>query len=135
MGSGRSLSNGHRTLAVKINYKELRKISPATACQAVVDYSQNDGGNITEVARIFGINRCVVYDILHKWSEGDLRDRPRTPLHQPHRTPAEREDQVIAAKNQTRLGPERLSRYVHLAQSAGPQPVTGESLLSTYPAS
>jgi transposase-like protein len=56
-------------LAVKINYKELRKISPETARQAVVDYWQNNGGNIAEVARTFGINRCVVYDILHKWSE------------------------------------------------------------------
>jgi hypothetical protein len=62
---------------------------------------------------MFGINRCVVYDILHKWAEGDLRDRPKTPKHQPNKTPSEIEDQVVAAKNKTRLGPERLSRYLY----------------------
>lgn len=102
------MSDGHRTSMQKISYKELRKTSPQAARQAVVNYWQNNGGNITDVARMFGINRCVVYDILHKWSEGNLRDRAKTPLHQPRRTPVEQEDKVIAAKNQTHLGPERL---------------------------
>lgn len=117
------MSDGHRTPLQKISYKELRKTSPQAARQAVVNYWQNNGGNIADVARMFGINRCVVYDILHKWSEGNLRDRAKTPLHQPRRTPAEQEDKVIAAKNQTHLGPERLSRYLQryeqLSVSAG----------------
>ena len=106
------MSAGHRTARLKIDYKELRKTSPEAARQAVVDYCKNNGHNVAEVARTFGINRCVVYDILRKWTEGDLRDRPKTPHHQPNRSPPELEDQVIAAKNKTRLGPERLSRYL-----------------------
>ena len=106
------MSDGHRTSGQKIDYKELRKTSPQAARQAVISYWQNNASTIADVARTFGINRCVVYDILRKWSEGDLRDRAKTPRHQPRRTPAEQEAKVIAAKNQTHLGPERLSRYL-----------------------
>jgi len=66
------MSAGHRTWSLKIDYKELRRTSPEAARQAVVDYWKNNGHNIAHVARTFEINRCVVYDILHKWSEGDL---------------------------------------------------------------
>jgi hypothetical protein len=54
----------------------------------------------------------VVYDILKKEREGDLRDRSRAPRHQPKKTAAAIEDQVIEVKNRTHLGPERLSRYL-----------------------
>ena len=63
---------------------------------------------------MFGINRCVVYDILKKQFSGDLSDRPRVPKHQPNKTPAEIEEKVIVAKNKTHLGPIRLS--LHLAK-------------------
>jgi len=53
-----------------------------------------------------------VYDILEKQAEGDLKDRPRTPNHQPNKTPDAIEEQVVKAKNQTRLGPKRLSLYL-----------------------
>jgi len=95
-----------------IDYKELRKTSPETARAAVVEYWKGNSHNVSDAARMFGINRCVVYDILRKWAEGDLRDRPRTPRRQPNKTPPEIEDQVVAAKNKTRLGPERLTRYL-----------------------
>ena len=87
--------------AARIDYKELRKTSPEAARRAVVEYWRSDGRNVSATARMFGINRCVVYDILHKWAEGDLRDRPKTPKHQPNKTPSEIEDQVVAAKNKT----------------------------------
>jgi len=98
--------------AARIEYKELRKTSPEAARRAVVEYWRSNGHNVSGAARMFGINRCVVYDILSKWAEGDLRDRPKTPKHQPNKTAAEIEDKVVAAKNKTRLGPERLSRYL-----------------------
>ena len=109
------MRTGHRTRAQagRIDYKELRKMSAEAARKAVLEYWRSNGHNVTSTARMFGINRCVVYDILHKWAEGDLGDRPRTPKHQPNRTPTEIEDQVLAAKNKTMLGPERLSRYLH----------------------
>ena len=95
-----------------IDYKQLRRINPEAARQAVLDYLESTDRNITQTAKVFGINRCVVYDILNKQAAGDLSDRPRTPKHQPNKTPAEIEDKVIAAKNKTRLGPIRLSLYL-----------------------
>ncbi|HEC92528.1 MAG TPA: hypothetical protein ENI51_06025 [Candidatus Atribacteria bacterium] len=51
----------------------------------------------------------VVYDILKKKEEGDLRDRSRAPLHSPYKTPAEIEEE---AKNQTPLGAKGLAVYL-----------------------
>jgi len=105
---------GRRTCppTARIDYKELRKINPEAARKAVLDYLKSNGHHVSATAGLFGINRCVVYDILRKHQEGDLQDRPKTPKHQPKKTCADVEDKVIAAKNQTRLGPERLSRYL-----------------------
>ena len=86
---------------------------------------------------MFGINRAVVYNILKKETEGDLRDRSRAPRHQPRKTPSAVEDKVIEVKNGTHLGPERLSRYLldHEGLSLCPQALsdissdgTGEGL-------
>jgi len=101
----------------KIDYKQLRKINPEAARRAVLGYLKTNNHNISEAASIFGINRPVVYDIIKKEKEGNLRDRPKVPKHQPRRTPMAIEDKVIEVKNRTRLGPERLSR--HLKQHEG----------------
>ena len=65
-----------------INYKELRRFN-------------------AETARMFGITRAVVYDILKKERDGDLIDRSRAPRHQPKKTLTEIEDRVVAVKNRT----------------------------------
>ena len=96
----------------KIDYKQLRKVNPEAARLAVLEYLGTNGHNISQAASVFGISRSVVYDILRKEKEGDLRDQPRTPRHQPGRTPPAVENKVIEVKNKTRLGPERLSRYL-----------------------
>jgi len=108
------MKTGHRTTlkAGKINYKVLRRINPEAARLAVIEYLSTNKGYISEAARVFGIQRTVVYDILKKKEEGDLRDRSRTPLHSPYKTPAEIEDQTVEAKNQTHLGAKRLSVYL-----------------------
>lgn len=105
------MSNGHPTLE-RIDYKKLRMINPEAARRAVLEYLKSNGGNISQGAQVFGINRTVIYDILRKEKEGDLKDRSRAPLHQPRRTPAQMEEEVIRIKCQTRYGPERLSRYL-----------------------
>ena len=105
-GSRTSLTEG------KIDYKKLRQINPEAARRAVLEYLQTNEGNISQTARLFGINRTVVYDIVRKHKEGDLRDRSRAPKHQQKKTPAAIEDKVIDAKNKTRLGPERLAHYL-----------------------
>jgi len=96
----------------KIDYKQLRKINPEAARQAVVEYLKTNNHNVSEAAFIFGINRAVVYDIIRRSEEGDLKDRSKIPKHQPRRTPAAIEDRVIEIKNKTGFGPERLSRYL-----------------------
>lgn len=100
-----------------IDYKQLRRISPQTARQAVLEYLRSKGGKIAQAARAFGINRTVVYDILRKQGEGNLADRPKAPHRQPGKTPRQLEEKVIEAKNQTRLGPKRLS--LHLSKYVG----------------
>ncbi len=96
----------------QIDYKQLRQINPEAARRAVLAYLETSG-NISQTARMFSITRVVVYCILKKEREGDLRDRSRAPRYQPRKTPAVVEDKVVEVKNRTHLGPERLSRYLH----------------------
>ena len=96
----------------RIDYKTLRKINPEAARQAVLEYLESNGGIVADAARMFAINRSVVYDILEKQTEGDLRDRSKVPKHQPNRTPPQIEQQVVNAKKRTRLGPQRLTIYL-----------------------
>jgi len=95
-----------------IDYKALRKVNPEAARMAVLEYLKTNKGNIALTARTFGIQRPVVYDILKKGKEGNLKDRPKIPKHQPNKTPAETEDKVMEIKNKTHLGPKRLSRHL-----------------------
>jgi len=66
-----------------IDYKQLRRIDPQAARMAVLNYHESVAGNISRTAKAFGINRCVVYDILKKQASRDLSDRSRAPKHQP----------------------------------------------------
>ena len=95
-----------------IDYKSLRCINAEAARYAVLEYLTSCGHNVAAAARAFGITRPVVYDILAKQRQGDLCDRPKAPKHQPRKTPSKVEEQIIAAKNKTRFGRERLSLYL-----------------------
>lgn len=66
---------GLRTEVVRgtIDYKQLRGFNAEAARRAVVEYLKTNP-NISETARMFGITRAVVYDIIKKDKEGDLRD-------------------------------------------------------------
>jgi len=112
-----------------IDYKTLRKINPEAARKAVVEYLKTNRGNIAKTARVFGIQRPVVYDILKKQEEGDLKDRSRRPKTFPQKTPDKIEDQVIRVKNKTRLGPERLSRYLRKYEKLAVAPGTIRHIL------
>src|SRR3972149_3402987 len=96
----------------RIDYKALRKVNPETARQAVLEYLKSVGKNVAETARVFGINRPVVYDILRKEKSGSLADRSRAPHTCPTRTSGRVEDQVVETKNKTHFGPKRLSRHL-----------------------
>jgi len=108
------MKTGHhsRLVAGVIDYKHLRKINPETARMAVLEYLKTNNHNISDVARVFNINRGVVYDITRKEKEGNLEDRPHTPKRQPNKTPPQIEAKVIKVKNQTGYGPQRLSRHL-----------------------
>ena len=113
----------------RIDYKTLRQINPEAARKAVLEYLKTNGGNKADAAKVFGVNRTVVYDILKKAGEGDLRDRPKTPKHQPNKTPLEVEQKVIAVRNKTRLGPQRLSIYLTKYQDLQVPPGTIRHIL------
>ena len=95
-----------------IDYKTLRRVNAEAARLAVVEYLETNRGNRSDAARVFGINRSVIYDILSKQAEGDLKDRSRVPKRQPNKTPVETEEKVIEVRNKTRMGPKRLSIYL-----------------------
>lgn len=96
----------------KIDYKVLRGIDPVAARTCVLEYLKTCGGNISDTSLSFGINRAVIYDILKKQVEGDLSDRSKAPKYSPNKTSSSVEDKVVKAKNKTRYGPKRLSRYL-----------------------
>ena len=58
----------------RIDYKQLRKINPEAARKAVVEYLKTNGHNISQTALVFGVNRAVVYDIVGKDRESDLKE-------------------------------------------------------------
>lgn len=99
-------------IGTRIDYKILRKVNPEAARMAVLEYLSTNDGNVSDAARIFGINRTVVYDIIRKQKEGELNDRSKSPKHSPNKTAPHIEDKVIALKNKTHLGPKRLSIYL-----------------------
>lgn len=67
------------------------------------------GKQVISLIPLESLGYKVVYDILKKKEEGDLRDRSRAPLHSPYKTPAEIEEE---AKNQTPLGAKGLAVYL-----------------------
>lgn len=98
--------------AGQMNYKQLRRLSPEAARQAVLEHLRANNWNISKTAMIFGITRAVVYDIIRRDEAGSLKDRSRTPKNQPRRTPQEIENRVIKLANQMRLSPSKLSSYI-----------------------
>jgi transposase len=56
------MKTGHRIslTTARINYKTLRKINPEAARLAVIEYLSTNKGNISEAARVFGLQRTVV---------------------------------------------------------------------------
>jgi len=95
----------------------------------VLEYLKSNGRNISDAARVFGIKRPVIYDILRKEEEGDLRDRSKAPHNHPRRTPPDVQTKVVEAKNKTRLGPIRLSTYLRKHEGLSVPPGTIRHIL------
>ncbi|MDO8618939.1 MAG: hypothetical protein Q7R49_03245 [Candidatus Daviesbacteria bacterium] len=107
-----SLRSDDLQQAVVIDYKKLRSINPEAARTAVLDYLKSNGENIADCARIFGVNRVVIYDIINKQSKGNLRDQSKAPKNMPRKTSAEIETVVVEARNRTGFGPKWLLVYL-----------------------
>ena len=122
-GPRTSLSEG------RIDDKELRKINPEAARKAVLEYLKTNEANISRTAGLFGINRSVVYNIMRKDEEGDLKDRSKVPKYQPNKTSVLIEDKVIEMKNKTHLGPKRLTRYLKRHEGVDVPPGTIRHIL------
>ena len=97
---------------VRIDYKTLRAVNPETARLAVLEYLDSTAHNVAETARTFGLTRATVYALERKRHARSLADRSRAPHHRPRQTPSATEGRVIALRNQTHLGPKRLSLYL-----------------------
>ncbi len=99
-------------MQLKINYQKLRKVNPEAARIAVLEYLSSNGGNISDCSKVFQINRTVVYDIVEKEKQGDLKDRSKAPKNIPHKTASNLEDIIVDAKNETNLFTKDLSFYL-----------------------
>lgn len=99
---------------LQIDYKKLRDISPEAARVAVLNYLNSNKNNISKTARVFGLQRSVIYTILRKKKEGDLKDKSRAPKRVHNKTKKEVEEKIIAARDQTGFGPRKLFRYLQL---------------------
>jgi len=76
----------------------------------VLEYLKTNGRNIAQTARVFGIQRPVVYDLLKKNKEGDLKNRQKISKHQPNKTSTETEKPLRLKKDSPKT--KGLSRYL-----------------------
>jgi len=101
---------------IHLEYKELRKISPKAARQAILQILKSTKSNVTETARILHTTRRTIYKAIKKKEDNDLNDTSTAPHTITNRTPDEIEEKVIEVKSKTNYGPlrlkdELLSRY------------------------
>lgn len=96
---------------IHIPYKRLRQLNHEAARLAVLEYLDTNGGNKADTARVFGITRPVVYDILAKHRQGCLKDKSKAPKKVHNKTSGAIEALIVEIKNKTNYGPERISDY------------------------
>jgi transposase InsO family protein len=81
----------------------------------VVEYESGEW-NMAELCRHYGIARKTGYKILARWEEcgaGGLKDQSRRPHRHPNQTPAEVEEQILAARHaHMRWGPRKLRSWL-----------------------
>lgn len=95
----------------QISYKLLRKSSPETARMAVFQYFESSK-NISETARVFGVTRLTIYDVIQKSKEGNLKDRSRAPKTIANKTSEALVRKIIRTHKRTGYGAKKLSKYL-----------------------
>jgi len=93
----------------RLDYQELRTISPKAARQAILQILKANKGKVSQTSRTLGITRRTVYKAMTKREAGDLDDASRAPKVVHNKTPKEIEEKVVLLKRKTNYGPLRLN--------------------------
>jgi len=88
---------------IRLDYQQLRTISPKAARQAVLQILRSCDGNISETGRILGISRLTIYKALRKQKEEDLDDASRAPKRVANKTAGSIEEKVVSIKQKNKL--------------------------------
>lgn len=91
-----------------INYHDLRKLSPEKAREIIRKVLDNNGGNVSETARILGVSRATV----RRGRDGELGDMSRKPLSSPNRTESRFEELLVKEGKHTGFRYRRLTSYM-----------------------
>lgn len=93
---------------IRLDYQQLRNISPKAARQAILQILGSCDGNVCETARILRITRTTIYKAIRKQKEENLDDCSRAPKRIANKTASSIEEKVVAIKQKTNYGPLRI---------------------------
>ncbi len=93
---------------IRLDYKELRTISPKAARQAIIQILKSTKGNVRETARLLHTTRSTIYKALVKQKEKNLDDISTAPHNVRNKTSLDIESKVVLLKEKTNYGPLRL---------------------------
>lgn len=98
---------------VRINYKTLRAINAEAARVAVIEYLSSNNRNISEAAKVFSVQRNVIYSILKKQKTGRLQDSAKAPKKVANKTPKSIEDRIVEIQQIHKFKTKQLWFYLH----------------------
>src|SRR3989344_8919760 len=93
---------------IRLDYKELRAISPKAARQAILQILKSTRGNVAGTARLLHTTRVTIYKALTKQKVGSLEDLSTAPHTVVNKTDGDTEKKVVELKEKTNYGPLRL---------------------------
>ena len=93
---------------IRLDYKELRTISPKAARQAILQILKSTKGNVAKTACLLHTTRRTIYKALIKQKEKNLDDTSTAPHTVKNKTHGDIESKVILVKEKTNYGPIRL---------------------------
>ena len=93
---------------IRLDYRELRMISPQAARRAILQILKANKGNVAKTSRELNITRRTVYKTIEKQKLGELDDLSHSAKLIRNKTIKGIEDKVVKIKKQTHYGPLRL---------------------------
>lgn len=94
---------------IRLDYKDLREISPKAARRAILQVLNSVDGNVAETARLLNTTRKTVYKAIEKKGKGDLDDESKVPKVIHNKTSDDIEKKILSIKEKTNYGPIRIS--------------------------